>query len=58
MDNFIGRVKNSRIMEQEKVTLLHEYFFILEHINKVDGEVRKRIENNCLKKLKEISEQL
>jgi len=58
MDKFIGRVKNSKTMEQERVDMFYKYFFILEHINKVRGNVRKRIENNCLKRLKEISEQL
>ena len=58
MDKFIGGVKNSGIMEQERVDLFYKYFFILEHVDKIEGNVRKHIENNCLKRLKEISEQL
>jgi len=58
VDKFIGIVKNPGMMEQNRVDMLYKYFFILEHINEVKGTVRKHIENNCLKRLKEISEQL
>jgi len=58
VDKFIGAIRNSGIIEQERTDMLYKYFFILEHVDKVRGKVRKCIENHCLKKLKEISEQL